>query len=651
MNTYLTDSNNVCLPVTLPGQQPGRATERGVALVITLLILSLVTVLSLGMVIALSSQTLIGGYYRNYRGAFYAADSGLNIARQQLGVQLEALIPGTFALPPGNANACGSNANVAGAGTTVQANYAAPTTLNTGTASQSWNENFQISNATTAVLVPVPGVNTYTCTYTYDITSVGSAQGSEQQTVEEQGKIMVVVNGPATQTNLSFAYFGAFVDRYPDGLGPLVPGTMTGPMFTNNAWEFMAAIPPWTAPYIFTDPVGQHESQVDYWDSGWGQHWSTGTSWGSGANLVAPDFEQGLNLNQPVVTLSPNSFNQAEAVVDGLGTSWGSGISQSQTVSNLAAAGLQNASGQTYTGTSTPGIYFNKQTAAYSTQSTPGTTCPVNVSPPCMAGGGFYVEGGADVQLIPVGSRVQEYVITQNGVSTTITVDPGAPASGTTPAIPATTTIVSGSTTVTLNGVPEDTVTGTPQPSTMVYVDGTMYFHGPGEGQGAIQDNAMITLTSNGDAIATGDVLYKTEPVTVPLDTLVPGVGNQVLGIFTPTGSFITQDAQADQNIQVDGSIATILPGSPPNCDGHNGGQLSYGHINTINNVGGMIQSCIYAADVNAENTWFDRRFTARPGFAPPWFPQTSLTLGGPQNSNASLLPPQRIQWLSKSSQ
>jgi Tfp pilus assembly protein PilX len=651
MNTYLTDSNNVCLPVTLPGQQPGRATERGVALVITLLILSLVTVLSLGMVIALSSQTLIGGYYRNYRGAFYAADSGLNIARQQLGVQLEALIPGTFALPPGNANACGSNANVAGAGTTVQANYAAPTTLNTGTASQSWNENFQISNATTAVLVPVPGVNTYTCTYTYDITSVGSAQGSEQQTVEEQGKIMVVVNGPATQTNLSFAYFGAFVDRYPDGLGPLVPGTMTGPMFTNNAWEFMAAIPPWTAPYIFTDPVGQHESQVDYWDSGWGQHWSTGTSWGSGANLVAPDFEQGLNLNQPVVTLSPNSFNQAEAVVDGLGTSWGSGISQSQTVSNLAAAGLQNASGQTYTGTSTPGIYFNKQTAPYSTQSTPGTTCPVNVSPPCMAGGGFYVEGGADVQLIPVGSRVQEYVITQNGVSTTITVDPGAPASGTTPAIPATTTIVSGSTTVTLNGVPEDTVTGTPQPSTMVYVDGTMYFHGPGEGQGAIQDNAMITLTSNGDAIATGDVLYKTEPVTVPLDTLVPGVGNQVLGIFTPTGSFITQDAQADQNIQVDGSIATILPGSPPNCDGHNGGQLSYGHINTINNVGGMIQSCIYAADVNAENTWFDRRFTARPGFAPPWFPQTSLTLGGPQNSNASLLPPQRIQWLSKSSQ
>jgi len=177
----------------------------------------------------------------------------------------------------------------------------------------------------------------------------------------------------------------------------------------------------------------------------------------------------------------------------------------------------------------------------------------------------------------------------------------------------------------------------------MLYVDGTMYFHGPGEGQGAVQDNAMITLTSKGDAIATGDVLYKTEPVTVPLDTLVPGVGNQVLGIFTGSGSFITQNTQADQNIQVDGSIATILPGHPPSCDGHNGGQLSYGHVNTINNVGGMVQSCIYAADVNAENTWFDRRFTARPGFAPPWFPQTALTIGGPSNSNPQPASYQRI--------
>ena len=135
----------------------------------------------------------------------------------------------------------------------------------------------------------------------------------------------------------------------------------------------------------------------------------------------------------------------------------------------------------------------------------------------------------------------------------------------------------------------------------MVYVDGTVTIHGPGEGQGAVQDNAMINITANGDIIATGDVLYKTEPVTVPQDTLVPATStnpmNQVLGLYTATGNFITQDTQADQNIQVDGSIATISQAESANsCASGKGGQIVHGHINTFNNVGGMIQSCIYAA-------------------------------------------------------
>ncbi len=625
MDIYSQVSKMTCSAVPYPRlTRQGKSAEQGVALVITLLILGMLTALSLGMVIAFSSQTLIGGYYRNYRGAFYAADSGLNIARQQAAVQLESNMPTVFALPPGNANACGPVSNV-----TVGTNYANPTSLNTGMAGQSWSENFKISNVTLGTLTPLPGVNSYTCFYTYDITSVGSAQGSEQQSVEEKGQITVVVNGPSAPQSLSFAYFGAFVDQYPGGTGPLVPGTMTGPMFTNSAWEFMASIPPWTAPYIFTDPVGQVASQVDYWDSGWGQHWSSATSWGSGANLVAPNFEQGLQLNQSPVVLAPNSFNQEEAVIDGNGTS----MTQAQTTAALTQ--LQGLSGG-YSGSQ--GVYFNKGT----TTGTTTGTCPSTVALPCIAGGGFYVEGGADVQLVPSGATAQVYIITQGTTVTTITVDPAANGGA------GTTIISNGVTSQTLNGVPYDSVTS--QPSTMVYVDGTMYFHGPGEGLGAIQDNAMITLTANGDAIATGDVLYKTEPVTVPLDTLVPGVGNQVLGIYTATGNFVTQNTQADQNIQVDGSIATILPGSPPACNGE-GGQKSIGHVNTINNVGGMVQSCIYSADVNAENTWFDRRFTARPGFAPPWFPQTTLTLGGPQNSNPQPPTFQRIQWLSTSSQ
>jgi Tfp pilus assembly protein PilX len=643
MHRYATVLKGYGFPILRPHQPgKGKAAQRGVALVLALLTLTLVTAISLAMVISFSSQTLIGGYYRNFRGAFYAADSGLNIARQQVMAQIVPSVPATFTLPATGptATACGTVGSV-----TVGTTYAALTALNTGTASNSWNEKFKITNA--QILTPQAepsGTNAYKCSIGYAITSVGTASGSEQQTVTETGNVTFSVSGASATTNVSFAYFGAFVDIYPPGIGPLVPGTMTGPMFTNNAWEFMANQPPWTAPYIFTDPVGQVMSQVDYWDTGWGQHWVAGPSYGSGANLIAPTFQQGLQLNQPAVLLPTNGFVQEEAVVDGKGNV--GGWSATDATTGLPSLTKVTNSAVNWSSSTTSGIFANQSTSA--------TTCGTTPTP-CIAGGGFYIEGGADVKLVPVGARVQQYVITQGGVTTTISVDPGAPATGLTLAIPPTTTIVSGSNTTVLNGVPENTINpASPQAQTMVYVDGTMTFHGPGEGIGAIQDNAMITLTANGDVIATGDVIYKTEPVTIPQDTLIPAAANmnQVLGIFTANGNFITQDTQADQNIEIDGTIATISAAeSANNCASGKGGQLSYGHINTINNVGGMAQSCIYAADVNAENTWFDRRFTARPNFAPPWFPSTTITSGGALPTNTTAPRAQRVQWLSTSSQ
>src|SRR5271167_1065135 len=59
-----------------------RKDEAGVALVITLLLLTVMSILGLAMVLTVGSDMMVNGYYRNYRGSFYAADSGLNIARQ-----------------------------------------------------------------------------------------------------------------------------------------------------------------------------------------------------------------------------------------------------------------------------------------------------------------------------------------------------------------------------------------------------------------------------------------------------------------------------------------------------------------------------------------------------------------------------------------
>jgi Tfp pilus assembly protein PilX len=650
MDTYRNTPNVVSNSEFAPFHaETGEASERGVALVMTLLLLSMVMALSLGMVIAMSSQSLIGGYYRNFRGSFYAADSGLNIAVHQIENQLVAGMPSVFATPPlttAQATTLGSSTSSG-----LTSSYGSSTSLNSGNAGQSWKESFKVTNSsvnlvgtptptsynTTVCNAPGPPATGYQYKYTYSVTAVGTAQGSEQQTVTESGNINMAVTGQAVTNCVSFAYFGGFIDYYKGGIGPLVPGTMTGPMFTNTAWEFMPPIAPWTAPYIFTDPVGQVQSQVYYWDTSWNYHLSSATSYGTGANLVAPHFEQGLQLNQTPVPLPTNSFNQVEAVVDGNGNA-----SPAWTAAQTAAAllTLQNISGTNYTSGTTSGVFMMRGTAA---------TCGTR-SVPCLAGGGFYIEGGADVQLLPSGSTAQVYKVTQGGVVTTITVDPAATAPD---GSAGSTKIVQGGTTTTLNGVPMDNITA--QASAMVYVDGTVTIHGPGEGQGAIQDNAMINITANGDIIATGDVLYKTEPVTVPQDTLVAPTSsnpmNQVLGLYTAVGNFITHTSQADQNIQVDGSIATISQAdSAGNCASGKGGQLSIGHINTFNNVGGMIQSCIYAADVNTENTWFDRRFTARAGFAPPWFPSTTMVQGGALAVNVSPSI-QRLQWLNTSAQ
>src|SRR5580704_3538200 len=79
----------------------GNERNRGVALVTALLLLSLFTVMTLAMVIATTSDTLIDGFYRNFRGSFYAADSGVTTAREYMLQQIVSAIPLTYTLANG----------------------------------------------------------------------------------------------------------------------------------------------------------------------------------------------------------------------------------------------------------------------------------------------------------------------------------------------------------------------------------------------------------------------------------------------------------------------------------------------------------------------------------------------------------------------
>jgi len=612
--------------------------ERGVALVIMLVILSLTTALGLAMYVSANSDLVINGFYRNFHGAFYAADSGLNISRAQLLNQLVAAVPGTFAVPP-----IASPATVAtNAQSYITTNYGNFVSLNASQAANSWKEQFKVTGVTFSLAPGSPTVTTrdasnnptgYSYIYNYTLTTMGAAQGTEQALVSESGSLILGISSSSTTTQVSFSSFGTFIDNYPPCLGWLVPGTMTGPMFTNGAWQFT------TGTYIFTDPVGQANANADFWFGSTCVQSPT-SSYKKGSQTIKPTFQGGFNLGQPTVALPPNDFSQKRAVLDGLGTN-----TTNPTNAELNAV-LKNISGTAYPSSgATSGVYL-----AY------GTSGGANV----MTGGGIYVEGNAQVTLSPSGGSAQVFSITQSSTTTTVTVDRlatppvawGCP-SGTV----GTTTIQSGATTTNVCSVPKNYTTGGTA-ATMLYVDGAITgLKGPGAGQAAIQDGAQITITGKNDVTVTGDVLYKTEPVTTtqnqivpgttpaccngsPVDTLIPGHDmDQVLGIFTSTGNFNLNTTQT--NIQVDGAIATISQ------TGLGGIKNTGSSINTFNNVGSQTQNSIYSAAIATQNIYFDRRFTNRPGFAPPWFPSTTMTTGGAASTNITSTV-QRVQWLNR---
>ena len=140
--------------------------------------------------------------------------------------------------------------------------------------------------------------------YCYTITSTGMSKGTEKTVLTDSGRFTVaaVIPNPAA---LNFAGYGMFIDQNTlcDG-STLVPGTITGPVFTNGSWNFG------TGNYTFTDSVGQAGATV-----------GTSTACPSGAKTIPGNVtaQQGFNVKQPAVTLPKNSFNQEQAVIDGRG--------------------------------------------------------------------------------------------------------------------------------------------------------------------------------------------------------------------------------------------------------------------------------------------------------------------------------------------
>jgi hypothetical protein len=236
---------------------------------------------------------------------------------------------------------------------------------------------------------------------------------------------------------------------------------------------------------------------------------------------------------------------------------------------------------------------------------------------------------------------------------------------------------------LTLNGVPTMSPTlQTPTTSgctaasngncaeTMVYVDDNITISGPSSGA-AIQNNAMVTVTANGNIQQTGNLLYATEPVTTtqnqiisgsspaccngdPIDTLIPSVQNmnQVLGLYTAVGEFQINPSSSGGNLETDAAIAMVSSSSSCTPSNNCGVFATPGNsVGTWTNIGGRVENSINGVNMNTSNVYFDRRFTARTNFAPPWFPQTSISLSDIMGaSNQTQVTANRVTWVTATS-
>jgi Tfp pilus assembly protein PilX len=648
-----------------------RHSSRGIALITTLLLLTLMVAMTLGMVIAVTSDTLIAGYYKTYRASFYAGDSGVTIARQYMLNQL--VTNATVAVGTSFASNAAPPLSASDASTTLtnvlnlyqSSASASNRQINTGQGANSWPGSFYIVQTqagtpgttlaapnctpvfTTGAATVAPASGPYDCganypkctancatfaitdfqyKFPYAVTAIGQSNGSQQQLVEDSGQLVLDIHvAPSGGKITAFSAWGMFIDQATQCDGStLVPGTISGPVFTNGAWNFGTG-----GSYIFTDKIGSVSPTFGYQfnnncDS------SSSQSDKSGNQTIAPTFQSGVSLGANAVPLPTDSFNQEEAVVDGLGTGC-AGVSNCPSKTTLHS-NLTDINGAAYPMSGANGVYLGY------TQTTSGGVTTNN-----MTGGGILVEGNAAVTLTASTSGsdpVEVYTIApSSGAATTVTVDITAN----------TTTVKSGAKTTVISGVPAIRSGSTATPATMLYVDGNISaLTGPSSGA-AIQDGYGITVAAAGNITITGNILYKTEPVTMtqnqipntPADTLIPGSNNnQVLGIFTANGNVNLNVPSSGQNLEIDASIATISQGG-------SGGIVNTGNaINTLNIVGGRIQNSIQNINSTTRNVFFDRRFT-QGNFAPPWFPSTTIT-GTPSDSVTSVVPSvQRTQWVS----
>jgi Tfp pilus assembly protein PilX len=568
--------------------------RRGVALITSLILLSVALLLGMAVVMTTSGDVFISGAMRNSKTAYYAADAGVSVMRKLLTSALKTATPvsltdGTQPVFPCTSNPTAANCltltnsiltsalTTAGNGSaqtfsSFSTNGDIPTTYTVDTSNDS-NGNprtwfkFVSLQAPTGPPFAANASRNELYTFGYQITSKGnvtSPVGSlASSSVVETGTITYnidvdFVDQSSQYQNMmfSFAGYGMFIDQanpHTDGL-TLAHGTVTGRVHTNGEWGFT----PGTNPaYLFTDLVS-NVSPNAYWyfygvnnspsfDANSSSYTYSYTT-GSGRNKttistsIAPTFMAGYNRGVASVPIPANSNNQAAAVLDGAGFDPNNPLAtEPMPTQSQMAAKLLGLYGNMYSGGT--GVYLPVDPLTH-TQ---------------ISGGGIYVQGTVSDMTVTASTttgsdgllkRQQIYTILQGTTSRQVIIhmdnnDPACPGSGPCTYLtdPTITTFVPGSTLYCI-GVPTALYPVNPnrdpsiQPLTSVslYVNGSISsLHGPGDGLPAVQDRAAMTITASSNITITDDILYVTAPVTRAQGQVAPGVpANSPMGTLIP---------------------------------------------------------------------------------------------------------------------
>jgi hypothetical protein len=651
--------------------------ERGIALISALLTTTVLLALGMAIMFSMTIDTVTTKSQRVGEQAFYAADTGLALARRSL---MTALSEELTKIVNGTAGYGQNNSGYYQIGTTPADGsfptvlivpdpdnvpnyqfytnvYSRAQQLVTTASSDSTYSTYRGLNDSkfTVVFRPLSGTVDFSPVPTdpstageaikvrYSIQVNGTTGAGGSSTVDETGRLSINVNlkntaAPGSPRNFSFSGFGAFFDNGDTTANAyLAGGTFSGPVHTNTHFAFSSS-----HGVTFRNIVSQVDNYIRYDSTDFNQgHQALPTADMTGIDISSEGYKQ-----TNVVPLPTNNFSQEYAVINGTGITMkkadGTPVDPPATIPmanglplpildatgkvtpEALAANLRNSAGAAPLVTSGK---LNGGSDAVYISSGNGTS---------ITGAGIYVQGDAsDIQLYSNGTD-QVYVIKQiSGTVTTITVS----AANNKTTISDTT----GKSKI-FTGVPTDTSDNThPQPGVSLYVKGNInslrggFDSTTGKDVPALASGTRVTVTAQRDITITGDLTYASPVVDAQgLPVTNYNAIQNVLGLFTNNGNVnlapnTNYNSDPALSLQVHAAVVAFNSdvsddnGSIEGSITYTGSSLSSTDKWTL--VGSRVQAKINNIGYSNRNVYFDQRFSGG-GFRPPFFPGTRYSLG-----------------------